>query len=711
MMTPLIPLDDRRWADLTQEGQALVPLYAPEWTDHNIHDPGITFVELFAWLAEMDIFQLSRIPDADRLKYIALAGVRPSPPRPARTIVSFDVKQDTLTLPAGVQVEGDDAFGDVTRFRLLDDLTAVACRLTALQTRTGGGSSDLLPRLSRGEAVPVFGDDPQPAGTGAGTALYLGFDQPLPDAPVSLYVVCDDFDASAATRERVAAAQAAPGCVPPSLHECDAPGHARQKQPAHREPNQPPLAHPSARAAWEYLAAGGQWIALDPAGQVLDDTRAFTLNGRVVVHVPTPMGADAGSYWLRCRFVSGRYDDAPRVRGIALNATFTEQALPPDTLRVPVDCDKSIRAERLGRSNGWPWQRVTTSHAPLLQSSLRVFTVEDGHWLEWQQRPDFDASGRADAHVVADPTTGEIRFGDGERGRVAPAGVRIYALYRATRAAAGNLPAGSVKRLTHSRANRQLLGDLGTAEGRISRITNPLPASGGADAESLDDAEARAMLRVRRTTRAVTAGDFEALALDTPGTHIARAWCRPGMHPAFPCFNMPGVISVIILPHLPAHRPAPDRPLCAAVAAHLRRHRLLGTRIEVTGPAYTRVTVRAQVQARAGAGAAVVRARALAALVRFFDPLAGGPDGTGWPLGRDVYRSEAMQVLDETDGVDHVLAIDFVDGQGNALCGNLCVGPLSLVDSGDHQVDVVADPTHASGCDNPPRKEGRHARA
>ena len=72
-MPILLPnLDDRRWVDLVDEGRALIPLYAPEWTDHNIHDPGITLIELFAWLAEMDIFQLNRITDRARLKFLAL---------------------------------------------------------------------------------------------------------------------------------------------------------------------------------------------------------------------------------------------------------------------------------------------------------------------------------------------------------------------------------------------------------------------------------------------------------------------------------------------------------------------------------------------------------------------------------------------------------------------------------------------------------------
>ena len=80
MKVPLPNLDDRRWTDLVDEGRSLIPLYAPKWTDHNIHDPGITLTELFAWIAEMDIYQLNRIPDRHKRKFLALIGItEPSP--------------------------------------------------------------------------------------------------------------------------------------------------------------------------------------------------------------------------------------------------------------------------------------------------------------------------------------------------------------------------------------------------------------------------------------------------------------------------------------------------------------------------------------------------------------------------------------------------------------------------------------------------------
>ena len=61
MPLPLPNLDTRRWTDLVAEGRSLVPRYAPTWTDHNAHDPGMTLFELLAWLDVMRTISM-RVP-------------------------------------------------------------------------------------------------------------------------------------------------------------------------------------------------------------------------------------------------------------------------------------------------------------------------------------------------------------------------------------------------------------------------------------------------------------------------------------------------------------------------------------------------------------------------------------------------------------------------------------------------------------------------
>jgi hypothetical protein len=72
----------------------------------------------------------------------------------------------------------------------------------------------------------------------------------------------------------------------------------------------------------------------------------------------------------------------------------------------------------------------------------------------------------------------------------------------------------------------------------------------------------------------------------------------------------------------------------------------------------------------------------------FLDPLTGGPDGLGWPFGRDVYRSEILQVIGAVPGVDHVIRLTLKTDQGEPQCDNLCVGPMGLVTAGPHIILV-----------------------
>jgi predicted phage baseplate assembly protein len=187
----------------------------------------------------------------------------------------------------------------------------------------------------------------------------------------------------------------------------------------------------------------------------------------------------------------------------------------------------------------------------------------------------------------------------------------------------------------------------------------------------------------------VTLGDCELLARETPGVRLARATARAGLDPGLPCFTSPGVISVLVVPFLPRRRPVPSPGLLRAVASCLGRRRVIGTRIEVFGPSYLEIAVRARVRAFPGVPGPELAARVVTALGRFFDPLEGGPDGGGWPFGRDVYRSEVLQVIDETPGVDCVLALELTAAGGAPSCGNVCLGPTTLVVSGAHTVEVA----------------------
>ena len=72
MPIPLPNLDDQSYADLTAQAQALLPTLNPAWTNYNPSDPGVTLVELLAWLTEMLLFQVNQVPPASTETFLRL---------------------------------------------------------------------------------------------------------------------------------------------------------------------------------------------------------------------------------------------------------------------------------------------------------------------------------------------------------------------------------------------------------------------------------------------------------------------------------------------------------------------------------------------------------------------------------------------------------------------------------------------------------------
>lgn len=187
----------------------------------------------------------------------------------------------------------------------------------------------------------------------------------------------------------------------------------------------------------------------------------------------------------------------------------------------------------------------------------------------------------------------------------------------------------------------------------------------------------------------MTLADFEALALATPGVPVARARALADHHPALPCFPALGNITVVVVPHCPDGRPTPGPDLLLTVKRHLDRRRTLTTELHVIGPTYALVIVHARLHVETRRDADLT-ALAQKALDHFFDPLHGGPEGDGWPIGRDVYRAEVMALLSGLPGVVYVDKFGLqTEGDTEPRCGNLPVCADHLLASGSHRIQVI----------------------
>src|ERR1044071_3822746 len=177
MALPQPNLDDKTFAALVAEATKLIPRHAPEWTDHNRHDPGITFVELFSWLAEMQQFYLNRVGPESHLKFLKLLGIRPRGAAQARAGVTFKFEEgdepfDGLVVPRGTKLTTEEG----VTFETEETLRVVAARLQRVLSSSKSTLKDNTETSDApGLSFYAFGED-----AGVGRRLYVGLDRPLP---------------------------------------------------------------------------------------------------------------------------------------------------------------------------------------------------------------------------------------------------------------------------------------------------------------------------------------------------------------------------------------------------------------------------------------------------------------------------------------------------------------------------------------------------
>lgn len=652
MPLPKPTLDNRRFDQLVSECRGLLSRSAPEWTDHNASDPGITLLELGAWLGEQNIYRFDRLSDAAMRAFVRLVGIEARPPGVARTVVAVESPGgNAIRLPARVQLGAPNNAALETTDELFVS-PAVLARVLVGRTALTDASANLGPR---GE-FPAFGSRPRP-----GDAIHLGFDRALdaPGATLSLHVRTDRWARDDATRITLELEQS-----------------ARRDRP--RGSTTDWRRHYRVQTTWEYAAAGDTWL---PLQDVVDETRALTLTG--FVRFAAPLGHRAhgpgGLFFVRCRIVGGRFECPPRLAHIAFNAVACEHA-------------RTRGPRGIGTSRGHAGAVFAAGEAPIVAGTMRL-ALDDarGHvQTDWREVDAWDRVGPHDRAFRLDGERGEIQSGDGLRGAILPAGNRLVATFRVGGGLAGNVAAGTLTDVPPTPENLERAPELAALVTPLV-VRQPFGATGGSAQETLAAAQARAFDAFTLIDKAVTLEDVERLALATPGIPIARVRAIASVNPRLPCYPAPGIVTVVVIPSCPRPAPMPSRALLDAVARHLEARRLVTSEIRVVAPRYRRVGVAAVLHVGCDADPQRTLALARARIDDYFDPLTGGSDGTGWPFGRAVYRSEIMARLARTSGVERVTSLGFLVGAGaghGAICDNVALCPNELVRAGEHRLRV-----------------------
>ena len=655
MSLPSPNLDDRSFQQIVDEVKRQIGRRCPEWTDHNVSDPGVTLIELFAWMTEMMLYRMNQVPEKNYIKFLELLGISLEPPVPATTSLYFslsrpieDRKGDEayeLTLRAGdtvaatLQTPAEPAIEfttdeDLTFVRpQLHHVLAAAAELgRQVAFEAAEGWREFVPEAVKDEgAFRIFNATPR-----EGDGLYLGFGANISRNVIELETSCIQ---SAAT----------------GLNE---------DYPAQQ---------------WEYWdAAQLQW---SPVRVTRDTSRGFNrsrgsrIEGQPAgyIELVMPPGlqprqvAGRSGYWIRCRYTldlpptgrnqlrPSRYEASPEI--IALGARVIGGVVPASNCAV-------IRREQLGHSDGSAGQVFRCRFAPVLQRrpgeqvlvGPRDKPVDT--YTAWTEVLDFSGSGPQDRHYLFDDHQGAVVFGpsllqpDGtvrQHGAIPPHGMNVVlSAYRIGGGSSGNIAAGHVTVLKSSIPY-------------VGQVTNLERAEGGRNQELLERAKLRARAHLRHRDRAVTAEDFEALAAEASSA-VGRARCIPWLPPRNASQERPtgrlGEVRILLIPQLsddatvphPADLRVPDWVL-ATVREFLDERRLLTTVLRVEEPTYLFVSTELSVVAVPGADEDALALAIRRQLERYLHPLTGGPGGDGWPFGRTLTLADVYAQVQLVPGV------------------------------------------------------------
>lgn len=694
MSVPAPVLDNRSYQDLVDEALARIPIHNPEWTNFNRSDPGVTLIELFAFLTESILYRANQIPERNRRKFLALLGVPLQPASSARGIVKLANERgapETLTMHAGIEVragevpfrtEGaldvlpfeDRAYYKRTLQNPTDEIKAYYKHLFASYQ----GKKPDLSVLSLYETVPFAPTEPDGVDIVGAT----------PDRSLWIALLAREGETKThdQLREAVEGKTVNLGVVPvlsnPSaqltpLGRTHTQSAAQLEFQLPRVPDNgklgddpyartPQYRTVDARASVNVLDEPGvvQLTLPDKAGlRLWDDVDPLEAGvGDLPPALPDPKLEARVVTWIRIRAATGAKAE---ILWAGINA-------------VPVSQRAQVPNEVLPAGTGRSDQTVRLTKTPVIADTLRLTVDEGAGPVEWKRLDDLVEAGPeipvpdlrlppgapqpkpAETRVYTlDPSSGSIRFGDGLRGRRPPPGAVIRANYSYGLGRAGNVGKGAIA------AAPSLPAGL--------KASNPVRTWGGAEAESVVDGERQIARFLQHRDRVVSVADFKTIACRTPGVDLGRVDVIPAFNPELapsPPGDAAGAITLLVIPRYDVRNPQapePDQPFLDAICDYLDPRRLVTTEVFLRGPTYKPIWISVGIDIVPGESVAEVRDAVKAALLRFLAPLGdAGPcqdpaevtrdasfphQATGWPRDKPVVSLELLAAASKVPGV------------------------------------------------------------
>lgn len=782
-MLTLKQLNDRSYQNIVDSAKEMIPHIFPQWTDLRAHDPGITFVELFAWLIQMLEEYQNKVTLKNRIKFLKLLGVSIEEPKRATTYVTFDGAENRLL------AKGTKIFGEGIVFETCD---MVCLKSTKVESVFIYKNSDKKYYKVFGSGqknnmgYPVFGQKPE-----IENAMVVGLDNINELSEVSLKINLGPND-----------------------------------WPRNRIKAQEDILPPLVRVSWEYYK-DNQWNKFE---EVTDETCGFCYSGNIKLGLIEEFskeylsGADDKKlYYVRCVLEEGQHEVPPVVHNIYPNAVkanhgdtlsrvYYFSGTGEEELSFEMNeylayyglCEVKVKAQdgfwyiwdeysdsntiknteksnlevyRIDRDSKYmkttiSFGKTTNGRVPakgylnimvtvfdkIFEENREInferavpnqifglnwansedliyaddFKIQVGNklpgeskmkWADFERVKDFVNSNGCDRHFVFDYLKREMHFGNNERGAM-PGGFGENVI-QITSCIIGGGCKGNIKEDWLKYIFEPSYGDLRVKNGSLKlehgslkdryvnsadrfedfkekykgltkeyTVRNYCAATGGVDGENLEDTEKRMLLDIKEHYRAVTASDYEKLALNTPGLMVARAKALPEFIKGlknYPEKRLPAQLTVVVVPYGTNKTPMPEKTFMERVRHHLGRCRLITTEIHVVPPTYIGIEVCCTVVVMSHIRFkkdSIVRK-----LDEFINPLSS-KEYTGWLFGGAVRKGDIISKLNEIEGVEYVKDLQlYANGEEIRIdkTGDIYIPPYALAYLKSHDIEIISN--------------------
>lgn len=677
-MPAIVPpkLDERSVETLVEEAKSLALKHTPEWRDHSERDFGTTLLRLFAGMMASDITRLNKVADKSLQYFLNLLGVTRNPPTPASAELAFTVTGDTpFEIQAGSQIsteETEDKAGIV--FETDEDVKLAPANLVkcAIATYAQGqySYSDKTDQVLRNDQ---------------------GFDIKLVQVGVSPSLILLGFDRRI---EKVELLVRIKGSIIETLSTILSEIDKERFKYSIRDNKTLKLSGSIEALTIQYklgkFAAGGKL-----AVKIKSDWEASTLSELKYNGGDFDPNGPIGDrlFWLALDLWPFKFDLRSASELLRPLYLYTVSQILFNV--VPATAMTTQTNEVLGKSTGEPYQLFQLSHSPIFKEPkaqdpyAHVAIEVEGSDLQWSRTENFEEQK---PQFILDPVAGTVLLGNYDPltksgdGFIPPKGSRIIAKsYRYVGAgAAGNVARNTINMPIKIVPSQNAM--------RISEVTNPLPAAGGSDWETVEEACERGPLTVKIRDRAITTLDYEILA-KMATTDVVKVKCLPPKRLPDGTYEkvtktiqengeektiivldrQPGIVNLILVPQtntLSIKQPVPDESLVQEVRQYLSEREVSTIKtLNIIAPIYVSVAVVVDVairQSQFGEDEEELKSNLketiLRRLIDFLHPVLGGPSGKGWEIGQSISLTDLYPVVEGVDGVLFINSMSFAAG-------------------------------------------------